>query len=157
MWPENLATFDVVWPCETSVLTLIAVSSPSLRMNDGAYARFRTGKLMLCPNSIWRVTCFNNNPSATACSYSHCTARCPFYDAFFRLKSSPRCLEYIETPSRSLLFMMWISSLTSALLVLTPPVLAGIHEVWWNITYVENANPDGLHPRRVIGVNGTWP
>ncbi|KIM88113.1 Ferroxidase [Piloderma croceum F 1598] len=54
---------------------------------------------------------------------------------------------------------MWIPSLTflSPLLVLTPPVLAGIHEVWWNITYVENANPDGLHPRRVIGVNGTWP
>jgi iron transport multicopper oxidase len=54
---------------------------------------------------------------------------------------------------------MWIPSLTflSPLLVLTQPVLAGIHEVWWNITYVENANPDGLHPRRVIGVNGTWP
>jgi iron transport multicopper oxidase len=29
--------------------------------------------------------------------------------------------------------------------------------LWWNITYVENANPDGLFERRVIGVNGTWP
>jgi iron transport multicopper oxidase len=26
----------------------------------------------------------------------------------------------------------------------------------WNITYV-NANPDGLHERRVIGVNGQFP
>jgi len=36
-------------------------------------------------------------------------------------------------------------------------VLAGIHEIWWNITYVENANPDGLFERRVVGVNNTWP
>ncbi|OXG27098.1 acidic laccase [Cryptococcus neoformans Bt15] len=33
---------------------------------------------------------------------------------------------------------------------------AATHEHWWNITY-SNANPDGLHERRVIGVNGTWP
>ena len=37
------------------------------------------------------------------------------------------------------------------------PSLAAVHEIWWNITYVENANPDGLKPRRVIGINGTWP
>jgi len=37
------------------------------------------------------------------------------------------------------------------------PALAGVQEIWWNLTYVENANPDGLFPRRVIGVNGTWP
>ncbi|OBZ77891.1 Iron transport multicopper oxidase fio1 [Grifola frondosa] len=43
------------------------------------------------------------------------------------------------------------------LLAAAPPVLAGVQEVWWNLTYVENANPDGLQPRRVIGVNGTWP
>jgi iron transport multicopper oxidase len=36
-------------------------------------------------------------------------------------------------------------------------VLAGVHELWWNITYVDNVNPDGLFPRRVIGINGTWP
>ncbi|KAK7036555.1 ferroxidase fet3 [Paramarasmius palmivorus] len=36
-------------------------------------------------------------------------------------------------------------------------VLAGVHEVWWNITYVEGVNPDGLATRRAIGVNGTWP
>nr|AHD24914.1 putative laccase 1 [Flammulina velutipes] len=36
------------------------------------------------------------------------------------------------------------------------PVLAGIHEVWWDITYA-TANPDGLHERRVVGVNGSWP
>jgi iron transport multicopper oxidase len=46
---------------------------------------------------------------------------------------------------------------TYALLLLAAPALAGVHEVWWNITYVENANPDGLFPRRVIGVNNTWP
>jgi iron transport multicopper oxidase len=27
----------------------------------------------------------------------------------------------------------------------------------WNISYVENVNPDGLFPRRAIGVNGKWP
>ncbi|KAF9530009.1 ferroxidase [Crepidotus variabilis] len=37
------------------------------------------------------------------------------------------------------------------------PALAGVHEIWWNITYVQNANPDGLFERRVIGVNNTWP
>ncbi|KAF9260572.1 Fet3 protein [Marasmius fiardii PR-910] len=35
--------------------------------------------------------------------------------------------------------------------------LAALHEVWWNLTYVENVNPDGLTERRAIGVNGTWP
>lgn len=38
-----------------------------------------------------------------------------------------------------------------------PSALAGVQEYWWNITYVEDINPDGLFPRRVIGVNGTWP
>ncbi|KAF8156788.1 ferroxidase [Crassisporium funariophilum] len=37
------------------------------------------------------------------------------------------------------------------------PVLAGVQEIWWNITYVQDANPDGLFARRVIGVNNTWP
>ena len=44
-----------------------------------------------------------------------------------------------------------------AVLSLVAPVLGGIQEQWWNVTYVENVNPDGLYPRRVIGVNGTWP
>ncbi|THG94600.1 hypothetical protein EW026_g6904 [Hermanssonia centrifuga] len=44
-----------------------------------------------------------------------------------------------------------------ALLAAVSPVLAGVQEVWWNITYVQNANPDGLAERRVIGINGTWP
>ncbi|QRV79485.1 Multicopper oxidase [Ceratobasidium sp. AG-Ba] len=43
-----------------------------------------------------------------------------------------------------------------ALASIVAPALAGTHQVWWNITY-SNANPDGLHERRVIGVNGTWP
>ena len=34
---------------------------------------------------------------------------------------------------------------------------AAVHEEWWNVTYVENMNPDGLFPRRVVGVNGSWP
>jgi iron transport multicopper oxidase len=42
-------------------------------------------------------------------------------------------------------------------LTLASPTFAGVKEVWWNLTYVENANPDGLYERRVIGVNGTWP
>jgi len=40
---------------------------------------------------------------------------------------------------------------------LATSVLAGIKEIWWNITYVEGVNPDGLFERRVIGVNNTWP
>jgi iron transport multicopper oxidase len=51
------------------------------------------------------------------------------------------------------------SMLRALALLATAPlsVLAGVQELWWNITYVENINPDGLFPRRVIGLNGTWP
>ncbi|KAF7966093.1 hypothetical protein HWV62_40182 [Athelia sp. TMB] len=45
----------------------------------------------------------------------------------------------------------------AAAAALAAPALAGVQEIWWNLTYVEDANPDGLFPRRVIGVNGTWP
>ncbi|KAJ7322898.1 Fet3 protein [Mycena albidolilacea] len=51
---------------------------------------------------------------------------------------------------------MWPAYLLPTLLA-APHALAAVHEVWWNLTYVENINPDGLSPRRVIGVNGTWP
>ncbi|KAF8217774.1 Fet3 protein [Mycena galopus ATCC 62051] len=51
---------------------------------------------------------------------------------------------------------MWPSYLLPSLLA-APHALAAVHEVWWNLTYVEDVNPDGLFPRRVIGVNGTWP
>ena len=51
--------------------------------------------------------------------------------------------------------IMWTSAVV--LLAAASPVLAAVREIWWNITYVENANPDGLFERRVIGVNGTWP
>ena len=40
---------------------------------------------------------------------------------------------------------------------LATPTFAGVKEVWWDLTYVDNANPDGLYKRRVIGVNDTWP
>jgi iron transport multicopper oxidase len=50
-----------------------------------------------------------------------------------------------------------LSCFALILLATFAPVLAGVQEVWWNLTYVESANPDGLFERRVIGVNGTWP
>lgn len=46
---------------------------------------------------------------------------------------------------------------TGGLLACLTTVLAGVQEVWWDLTYVENINPDGVFPRRVIGVNGSWP
>lgn len=49
----------------------------------------------------------------------------------------------------------WCLLLT--LLAFLAPVLAGVQELWWNLTYVKSANPDGLFERQVIGVNGTWP
>ena len=44
-----------------------------------------------------------------------------------------------------------------SLLPLVTLAAAGVQELWWNVTYVQNANPDGLFPRQVIGINGTWP
>ncbi|KIM79223.1 Ferroxidase [Piloderma croceum F 1598] len=56
---------------------------------------------------------------------------------------------------------MWVTAVASLMpvLALVSPVLAdgGGQEIWWNISWIDNANPDGLHPRRVIGVNGKWP
>lgn len=49
------------------------------------------------------------------------------------------------------------SAISILLAFLIAPALAGVHEIWWNITYVENASPDNLQERRVIGVNNTWP
>ncbi|ESK96308.1 multicopper oxidase [Moniliophthora roreri MCA 2997] len=51
---------------------------------------------------------------------------------------------------------MWLPFFITCVLA-TTQVIAGVHEVWWNITYVEGVNPDGLAERRAIGVNGTWP
>ncbi|KAJ7887177.1 Fet3 protein [Mycena leptocephala] len=42
-------------------------------------------------------------------------------------------------------------------LLLAPDALAGVTEVWWNLTPVQNINPDGRFPRQVLGVNGSWP
>ncbi|KAI0790435.1 Fet3 protein [Abortiporus biennis] len=44
-----------------------------------------------------------------------------------------------------------------ALFAAVSPVLAGVQELWWDVTYVDNVNPDGLAERRVVGINGTWP
>lgn len=38
-----------------------------------------------------------------------------------------------------------------------PLIRAATFEYFWNITWVDGANPSGLFPRQVIGVNGTWP
>ncbi|KAH8101809.1 Fet3 protein [Cristinia sonorae] len=46
---------------------------------------------------------------------------------------------------------------TLALLAAVSPALAAVRELWWNLTFVDNVNPDGAFPRRAIGVNGTWP
>jgi len=43
------------------------------------------------------------------------------------------------------------------LVVAAVPALAAIKDVFWDITYVDNVNPDALFERRAIGVNGTWP
>ncbi|KAG8216479.1 Fet3 protein [Butyriboletus roseoflavus] len=43
------------------------------------------------------------------------------------------------------------------LLALSTFALAGVQELWWNVTYVHDADPDGLFARRVIGVNDSWP
>ena len=37
------------------------------------------------------------------------------------------------------------------------PALAAVKELWWNLTFVEDVNPDGLFGRKAVGVNGTWP
>ncbi|KAH9932264.1 Fet3 ferroxidase protein [Fomitopsis serialis] len=44
-----------------------------------------------------------------------------------------------------------------ALLSAASPALAGVKELWWNVTFVDDVNPDGLFPRTAVGVNGTWP
>ncbi|KAF8630296.1 hypothetical protein AX15_003009 [Amanita polypyramis BW_CC] len=53
--------------------------------------------------------------------------------------------------------MLFLTCHSWLLLLFAAHASAGVHEIWWNITYVENASPDGLFSRRVIGVNGTWP
>ncbi|KAJ7884466.1 Fet3 protein [Mycena leptocephala] len=51
---------------------------------------------------------------------------------------------------------MWPTYLFAPLL-LAPDALAGVTEIWWNLTPVQNINPDGRFPRQVLGVNGSWP
>jgi hypothetical protein len=72
------------------------------------------------------------------------------------LKSQPLASPILPALSSPPLFTMWLAWLAFSL-SLASPTFAGVKEVWWNLTYVSNANPDGLQERRVIGVNGTWP
>jgi hypothetical protein len=51
---------------------------------------------------------------------------------------------------------MWLAWV-AFFLAFVSTTFADVKEVWWDLTYVNNANPDGLYERRVIGVNGTWP
>ncbi|KIY47458.1 ferroxidase [Fistulina hepatica ATCC 64428] len=44
-----------------------------------------------------------------------------------------------------------------ALVFAAHSALAGVQEVWWNVSYAYDVNPDGLYPRRAVGVNGSWP
>ena len=44
-----------------------------------------------------------------------------------------------------------------SLAALASSAFAGVQEIWWKVTWVEDVNPDGLFARRVIGVNNTWP
>ncbi|KAJ7018956.1 Fet3 protein [Mycena alexandri] len=51
---------------------------------------------------------------------------------------------------------MWTTHLLATLLV-AAQAFAGVVEVWWNLTPVNNVNPDARFPRQVFGVNGSWP
>ncbi|KAJ8325875.1 ferroxidase fet3 [Batrachochytrium dendrobatidis] len=55
--------------------------------------------------------------------------------------------------------MLAFTSLQSAALWLTiaSTVHAATVSLNWTISWIDNVNPDGLFPRRVIGVNGKWP
>ncbi|THH20380.1 hypothetical protein EW146_g992 [Bondarzewia mesenterica] len=65
--------------------------------------------------------------------------------------SSSTIMGSTRTSPFSLFSILFVLATTSL------PALAAVKELWWNITYVKNANPDGLFERTVIGVNGTWP
>jgi hypothetical protein len=69
--------------------------------------------------------------------------------------TSPYSLELVPPPSPVPPLPSMRSSLY--LIAATTPALAAIKDVFWDITYVDNVNPDGLFERRAIGVNGTWP
>ncbi|ELU42615.1 ferroxidase, multicopper oxidase [Rhizoctonia solani AG-1 IA] len=83
------------------------------------------------------------------------------------LRSNPKTSTYengpvpqARRPHRSYSLVLFTMRLLEAVLLAystsLSSVLAATHEIWWDITYL-NANPDGLHERRVIGINGTWP
>ncbi|PWN46548.1 putative iron transport multicopper oxidase [Violaceomyces palustris] len=51
--------------------------------------------------------------------------------------------------SSSRLFLLLLLSACS--------IRAALVEHFWNIEWVDDVNPDGLYPRKAIGVNGSWP
>ncbi|GAC73338.1 multicopper oxidases [Moesziomyces antarcticus T-34] len=50
-----------------------------------------------------------------------------------------------------------VALLACSLASLIPAASAATVEHHWNINWIPDVNPDGLLPRHVIGVNGTWP
>ena len=48
-------------------------------------------------------------------------------------------------------------SLAFFVLVLSVTALARTVIYDWEVTFVHNVNPDGRHPRTVVGINGQWP
>ena len=76
-----------------------------------------------------------------------------------RVNESDSCIEkdLNDLIRKSFLSFAQMRTPLLALLVLAPQALAGVQELWWNITFVQDVNPDGLFPRQVIGVNNTWP
>lgn len=53
--------------------------------------------------------------------------------------------------------MRAVSCLLAGVISFTSVIQAARVVYDMNITYVENVNPDNLHPRQVIGINGIWP
>ncbi|CAO1614394.1 unnamed protein product [Parajaminaea phylloscopi] len=51
----------------------------------------------------------------------------------------------------------FIAAAATAAVVATTAAQAALVEQWWNVEWVNDVNPTGMQPRRVIGVNGTWP
>lgn len=68
--------------------------------------------------------------------------------------SQPFVVASLLSGSTAIMHILFIVSLSlSALTALTE---AKTHNFDWNITWV-TANPDGLQPRPVIGINNEWP
>jgi FtsP/CotA-like multicopper oxidase with cupredoxin domain len=73
----------------------------------------------------------------------------------YRLKSDTASLCICRLVDVAAPKMKALSSL-ACLAALTASAVAKTHNLEWNVTWV-TANPDGLQPRPVIGINDEWP